>query len=445
MGKKKQISIGCPQVTKIKISELTEAEYNPRIITDSALDGLTASLKKFGCVEPIVVNTRGAMKRIVGGHQRVKALARLGQKEAVCITVDLDKNEEKLLNITLNNPEIQGAFIKQLDDYIDELKGKLDTAEYLDLRIDCLRGGAGIKEKDGKCLDDEIPKPPKKAKTKKGDLWILGDHRLLCGDSTNDEDVSRLLNNEKPALFAIDPPYCIDYTGKDRPGDGKDWSGVYKEIDIEDPKQFMTKFLCIGLKYVQKKTAVYLWHADKRRYMVKEICDELGLLIHQVIIWVKPCAVLGYSFYMWRHEPCLLIWKKGDAPEYKSKDKSIGTIWPVGYIKSGDPTTPEYYTDVWELDWSGKKRNPGFEHPTVKPVEVFAIPMRVHTRVGDMCYEPFSGSGSQIIAAEKLERRCFAMEKEPIFCDVAVKRWEQWTGKKALLETRRRRGRRVLD
>ena len=160
---------------------------------------------------------------------------------------------------------------------------------------------------------------------------------------------------------------------------------------------------------------------------------QLGVLIHQQIIWVKPCAVLTYSFYSWRHEPCLLMWIKGYKPPYKPKDKSIGTVWVHSFMRSGDPTTPEYYTDLWELDWEGKKRNSGLEHPTVKPTEVFAIPMRVHTGPGDICYEPFCGSGSQIIAAERLNRRCFAMEIEPVFCDVTIKRWEDFTGKKANL------------
>jgi len=281
--------------------------------------------------------------------------------------------------------------------------------------------------------DDEIPKPPKKAVTKPHDLWILGQHRLFCGDSTKQADVKRLMGRRKASLFATDPPYCVDYTGADRPTGGKNWSDVYHETDIEDPARFMIEFYTVGLRYVLNNTALYLWHAGKRRRMIEDVCEELGILIHQQIIWVKPCVVFGYSLYAWRHEPCLLMWIKGKKPPYKPKDKSIGTIWPVGYIKSGDPTTPEYYTDVWELDWEGKKRNPGIEHPTVKPVEVFAIPMRVHTRPGDICYEPFCGSGSQIIAAEKLGRRCFALELEPVFCDVAVKRWEEWTGKKARL------------
>jgi len=167
--------------------------------------------------------------------------------------------------------------------------------------------------------------------------------------------------------------------------------------------------------------------------LIEEVCNELGILIHQQIIWVKPCAVITFSYYVWQHEPCLLMWVKGDKPKLRPRDMTIGSVWYVGYQREGDPTEPKYYTDVWELDWEGKKRNSGLEHPTVKPVEVFAIPMRVHTRIGDICYEPFCGSGSQIIAAEKLERRCFAMEIEPVFCDVAVKRWEQWSGKKAKL------------
>jgi len=120
-------------------------------------------------------------------------------------------------------------------------------------------------------------------------------------------------------------------------------------------------------------------------------------------------------------------------PKYDVKNKSLSTVWPVSFVKTGDPNTAEYYTDVWELDYDGKNRPMGVEHPTVKPVEVFAIPMRVHTKPGDICLELFSGGGTQIIAAEKLSRRCFAMELEPFFVDVAVKRWEEWTGKKAEL------------
>jgi len=424
-----------PEFRKFQLSALNPAVYNPRVISDENLEGLKNCLAKYGCIEPIVVNVRDGRNVIVGGHQRQKALIKLHGKdcEATCVVVDLDTTDEKLLNIALNNPHIQGDFVENLDEYIDQLRSELpDDKDYLDLQIDRLKSEIDeVPEKTGNIEDDDIPEPPKETITQLGDLWILGEHRLLCGDSTNPEHVARLMDGKLASLFATDPPYCVDYTGADRPNGGKDWSDVYHEVDIPSATAFIRAFYEVGLKVVKPHTALYLWHASKRRREIEDVCNELDILIHQQIIWVKPCVVLAYSFFSWRHEPCLLMWKRGQRPPYRPKDKSIGSVWPVGFIKSGDPNTPEYYTDVWELDWDGKKRPVGFDHPTSKPVEVFAIPMRVHTQPSDICYEPFCGSGSQIIAAEKLSRKCYAMELEPVFVDVAVKRWEQWTGSKA--------------
>lgn len=196
----------------------------------------------------------------------------------------------------------------------------------------------------------------------------------------------------------------------------------------------MLSFYKNAFDYLRPNTAMYLWHASRKLPEINSVCDELGILNHQQIIWVKPCVVLTYSVYSWRHEPCLLMWRKGQRPVYDVKQKHLSSVWPLSYIRSGDPNKPEYYTDVWDLDYDGKAHpSTKIEHPTVKPVECFAIPMRVHTKPGDICLETFSGGGTQIIAAEKLSRRCFAMEVEPFFVDVAVKRWEAWTGKKAKL------------
>jgi len=421
-----------PEISDIKLSEIKPAPYNPREITNEALSGLRHSLEKFGYVDLLVVNKRNM--HIISGHQRYKILQAEGVETAPAILVDVDEIQEQAMNVTLNNQEIAGQWTQALIPLLERLR-KEAADDYLALRLKNLRdsvGDMGVENLgDGKTLPDDIPEPPKEAITRKGDLWIMGEHRLLCGDSTNEGDVARLMDNQKASLFATDPPYCVDYTGADRPTGGHDWSGVYHEVDIPDAKEFIKKFYAVGLKHIKENTALYLWHASKRRGMIEDICDELGVLIHQQIIWVKPCAVLTYSFYSWRHEPCLLMWIKGQKPPYKPKDKSIGSVWMIDFLRSGDPTQAEYHTDVWELDWEGKKRNPGLHHPTVKPTEVFAIPMRVHTSPGEICYEPFSGSGSQIIAAERLNRRCYAMEIEPIFCDVAVKRWEEFSGRKA--------------
>ncbi|MEN6424035.1 MAG: DNA modification methylase [Phycisphaerales bacterium] len=439
---------GVPSIAVLRIEELQAADYNPRAISDEALAGLTNSVRRFGCVEPIVVNVRGGGRRIVGGHQRLKALQALGIEKALCVTVNCTPAEEKLLNLTLNNPQIQGRFIKEIESHIAQLRKEIgkDSA-FVDLRIDALQRDLGIEgEKAGRVPDDDAPKPAKKAVTKLGDLWRLGEHRLLCGDSTQPDDVKRLMGRHKASLFATDPPYCVDYTGKNRPGNnGKDWSDVYRETEIKDARGFVKAFYETGLPYVLDAAPLYLWHADRRRSLIEEVCSGFGLLVHQAIIWAKPCVLLGYSFYGWRHEPCLLMWRRKHKPKMDLAGRKITnhvtSVWPVGYQKTGDPTTPEYYTDIWELDYDGKKHPTGIGHPTVKPVEVFAIPMRVHTKPGDVCYEPFAGSGTQIIAAEKLGRRCLAIEKEPVFVDVAVKRWEEWSGRKAERDKRCRRGR----
>jgi DNA modification methylase len=451
MAKKQRID-ACPEVRTFKLSDIHEAPYNPRVISEEALEGLAFSIQKFGCVEPIIVNVRDGRNIIIGGHQRRKVLAAGGVKECLCVVVDLNEKQEKVLNLSLNNTEIQGRFIELIGEYIDNLSGDVGDKLLLDLKINLLRGEIEDQGKDGNIPDDDVPEPPENVVTKPGDLWILGNHRLICGDSTKPETYKQLMEGHKASLLATDPPYCVDYTGADRPKSegkkgGKDWSAVYKEVKIRNAMQFYYNFYAAAMEHLHKNIAFYLWHASRRRSEIEHVCQELGILVHQEIIWVKPCAVMTYSFYNWQHEPCLLMWRKGQKPPIRPQHKSLSSIWVVGFEREGDPTEPDYYTDVWKVDWDGKKRQPmDIEHPTVKPVELFARPMRVHTRPGDITLEPFCGSGTQIIAAEKTDRRCFAIEQEPFFCDVAVQRWEAWTGKKAKRKkTKCRCGRRVSD
>jgi DNA modification methylase len=161
--------------------------------------------------------------------------------------------------------------------------------------------------------------------------------------------------------------------------------------------------------------AIYCWHAHKRCGEIQRIWHDLGILDHQQIVWVKPTAVFGRSVFHYRHEPCMLGWKKGEMPPHDGSHQ---------------------YDTAWEVDWNGKGRIIGNEHPTEKPVELFARPLRKHTRRGEVVFEPFSGSGSQIIAAEQLGRLCRAMEISPPFVDVAIRRWERATGKVATLDGR---------
>lgn len=283
-------------------------------------------------------------------------------------------------------------------------------------------------------MDDVPVVDPGVIASKTGDLWILegtrATHRLLCGDATVDADVLRLMNGERAALFATDPPYLVDYTGADRAGSGKDWSSVYHEVDIKDARAFWSATLGLGIQACVEDAPWYCWHAHRRVEDILAVWHELGVLCHQQIIWVKPLAVFGRSYWAWQHEPCLFGWREGHKPAHDGDvSQKRTTVWRIGFETRNDDGIPD--SDVWELDWEGKKRPTGAEHPTQKPVGVFAIPMRKHTKPGDICYEPFCGSGSQIVAGETTGRRVYAMEIEPHFVDVAIKRWQTLTGRQA--------------
>jgi DNA modification methylase len=419
-----------PDIQEIRMSGIKPFAGNPRDITTEALSGLRSSLEKFGYVDLLIVNKRNM--ELIAGHQRLKLLQEAGAETVLCIMVDVDDLMQQTMNITLNNQAIAGYWTQALIPILEKLRQETPE-DYMNLRLKELREECQDLEIEqlGNTLPDDIPPAPKEAITKLGDLWILGEHRLLCGSSTNSADVCKLMDGQKAKLMATDPPYLVDYTGDDRPKAGKDWSNLYHEVDIPDAYVFYKDFLSIALQHTEKNSAIYMWHASKRIDVIQKVFNELQILIHQMIIWVKPCAILTYSIYPWRHEPCIFGWLQGNKPKINGTANQTGTVWITGLLRTGDPESPEYYSDIWEVDWEGKKRSPGKDHPTIKPTEVFAIPMRVHTTSGDICYEPFSGSGSQIIAAERLSRRCFAMELEPVFCDVAVLRWEQFTGKKA--------------
>jgi DNA modification methylase len=228
-----------------------------------------------------------------------------------------------------------------------------------------------------------------------------------------------VMAGDTAALLSTDPPYCVNYTGMDRPihdgkPSGKDWSHVYREVDIKDLGKFLDGVFTAVLPHVRDDAGVYVWHAHTQQPTIAATFEKHGLLLHQIVCWVKPCATFGHSYYRWKHEPCAFGWKKGNKPAHG-----------FGQLDS-----------VWEIDWDGKARVVGNEHPTEKPTRLFEIPMEVHTKPGAIVIEPFSGSGSQIIAAEKLRRRCRAVEIQPAFVDVAIRRWQKATGRDATLDGR---------
>lgn len=281
---------------------------------------------------------------------------------------------------------------------------------------------------------DKAGELQKKWGTKDGQLWKIGRHRLLCGDSTKAEDVMRLVGDDRAVLFATDPPYAVGYTSGAHPQSwvnkgatnrDKDWSEHYEEAKTADVKnaakaglELYRGFIGTAIRHaVVRNAAWYCWHASRRQMMLESVWNEFSAFVHQQIIWVKTRPVLTYSTYLWQHEPCLFGWIRGETP--KMLRSQVGQ------------TAGEFPTTVWEVPSSEVETD---AHPTCKPCRLFGLPMEMHTERGDLCYEPFAGSGSQLVAAEQLGRRCYAVEKSPAFVAVVLERMADLNLKPELVE-----------
>jgi DNA modification methylase len=295
-----------------------------------------------------------------------------------------------------------------------QLAGAIDGIGFGDAEIKELL--SGLEDLNATELEDSGAGPlPEQPVTREGDLWLLGEHRLLCGDSTSTDHMSRLMNGETASLLATDPPYLVDYQGGNHP---QSWSNDERVKDkhwddYHDPQaglEFFTAWLRTALPHCRQDVPIYQWHATRRQMLVEQAWQANGLLAHQVLVWRKARPVLTRCHFMWASEPCFYGWRQGHVPERKP---------------------PPNETTVWDVDQRGEQDG---IHPTQKPVELFRRPISWHTLRGEICLEPYSGSGTQIISAEELGRRCFAMEIAPAYCDVAIHRWEQATGKSATLD-----------
>lgn len=398
-----------PIIKTLSLDDLAPADYNPRTISDDALDGLRKSIERFDLVQPIIWNER--TKRIVGGHQRVKALRQLGRTEAQVVVVDLPETEEKALNIALNSPAIAGEFTDDLQALLDEIAQE-DEALFEDLRL----GELVIEVEEASAVvgltdPDAIPEAPSDPITKQGDLWLLGRHRLLCGDSTNALDVARLLGDAMPSLMVTDPPYGVEYDPswrasipdkKRKKGSSKNKNtqklGVVEKDDKADWRDAWALW---------DGDACYVYHAGLFGAVVLESLEACDLIARSQIIWGKENFTFGRGDYHWKHEPCWYAVRKGRSSG-RNDDRTQATVWEIP-----------------------ARDDSGHGHGTQKPVECMARPIRNH--VFSEVYDPFLGSGTTMIAAEKEGVTCYGMEISPRYCDVIVKRWEDFTGQKAVL------------
>lgn len=383
------------------IDSLLPASYNPRSISAEAMEGLKASIKRFGQVQQIVRNTRTG--HIVGGHQRVQAMKALGIERVEVKNVDLSDAEEKALNVALNSPAISGVFTANLNELLDEIKGSMPV-DYEAMLLDQLRIPTEIVPAEGLCDPDEVPEAPAEPKTKFGDLYRLGEHRLLCGDSTNVQHVERLMDGEKADMVFTDPPYNIAYEG-----------GTKKRTLIENDNmdggefyQFLVAIYTNLFAVMAPGASIYVSHADMERVNFTKAFVDAGFHLSSIIIWAKNNATFGRQDYFWKHEPILYGWNSDGAHKWYG------------------PTNEE---TIWEIDRPSRSE----EHPTMKPVALVERSLKNSSLPGHSVLDVFGGSGTTLLACETLKRKAKLLELDPRYVDVIVSRWEKFTGKKAEL------------
>jgi DNA modification methylase len=386
------------EFAKKKVTELIPADYNPRKDLkpdDAEYKKLKRSLEQFGYVEPVIWNkTTG---RVVGGHQRLKVLIDMGITEVDCVVVELDETKEKALNIALN--KISGEWDKdklmlviadlQGEDFDVSLTG-FDAVDLDTLFKDSERDG--VKDDDFD-VDAELKKP---AITKQNDVWILGNHRLVCGDSTKEITYKVLMEKTKANLVVTDPPYNVNYEGT---------AGKIKNDNMNNDSFY--KFLLDAFtnteKFMESDASIYVFHADTEGLNFRQAFSEAGFYLSGTCIWKKQSLVLGRSPYQWQHEPILFGWKKtGHHKWYADRKQST----------------------IWEYD---RPKNNAL-HPTMKPVNLLAYPILNSSMSNAVVLDPFGGSGSTLIACEQTHRICRMVELDEKYCDVIVHRYRDLVG-----------------
>ena len=380
------------EIKIVKVSDLVPYENNPSK-NDGAGDAVANSIKEFGFKIPLVIDKDNV---IVCGHTRLKAAKKLKIKEVPCVIAE-DLTEEQIKAFRLADNKSAEIAEWDVDLLVEELK---DITE-----IDMTEFGFDVSELDDEEIveddfDEELPEDPI---TQLGDIWELGNHRLICGDSTDPDVIAELMRGGQADLLLTDPPYNVDYEGKT-----KDALKIQNDkMGNDDFHQFLREAFFAADTVMKPGAVFYIWHADSEGYNFRGACFDVGWTIRECLIWNKNSMVLGRQDYQWKHEPCLYGWKDG-AGHYWGSDRSQTTV----------------------IDWD--RPTASTLHPTMKPIGLFAYQIENSSRVGDNVLDLFGGSGTTLMACEELDRNCFMCELDPRYCDVIIKRWEDRTGKKAV-------------
>ena len=431
-------------ITNMKISELKEYENNPRLINDEAIERVAASIKEFGFKVPIIVDEDNV---IVAGHTRKLAARSLGMEEVPVIIAD-DLTEEQIKAFRLADNKVAEYSEWDLELLSEELLN-LDSA--MDFEMEDF--GFDDSDKNIEVEEDDFDAEGEAEEIRSNQdettgLWQLGRHRLFCGDSTKKDDVIHLVGEEDVDMIFTDPPYNVDYEG----GTGLK---IQNDNMTDDDFYAFLKGAYDAMYAVTKPGgAIYVCHADSQSSVFRIAYDEAGFLLKQCLIWVKNNIVLGRQDYQWKHEPILYGWKPGAAHNWYNDRKQTTVIEDSTNItvsKQADGNYITFYNGMDELTikvpeyevidnngslestiWRIDKPQRSAEHPTMKPIELCARAIKNSSKKGDVVLDSFGGSGSTLIACEQLGRSARIMEFDPVYVAVIIKRWEEYTGEKAV-------------
>ena len=393
-------------IVKMRMEDIHPYQNNPRK-NNQAVEAVAESIRQCGYVAPIIVDEDNV---ILAGHTRYKALKQLCYTEAeVVVKAGLSEEQKRKYRLLDNKTNELAEW-----DY-DLLEEELDGLDFGDLQLDW-----GVGQKEPEVVEDNYtPEPPEEPKSKLGQVYQLGRHRLMCGDSTNPDDVEKLMNGELADMLLTDPPYNVNYEGS---------AGKIRNDNMDDSsfREFLRLAFFCAQKSMKPGAAFHIWHADSEGYNFRGACRDVGLIVRQCLIWVKNSLVLGRQDFQWQHEPCLYGENPLDEEEFDQHEPALYG-WKGGaahhWYKNRKQTT------VLQFDRPTASR----EHPTMKPVLLFNYEMLCNSKEGDIVLDLFAGSGTTIIAAEQNGRTAYCMEYDPKYVDVIIDRWEKLTGEKAVL------------
>lgn len=423
------------KIEEMAVAELIPYERNAMQHDDRQVRNVMESIKQFGFAQPVVVDKN---KIVIIGHCRLIAAKRLGLR-----TVPVLKKEELT--------EEQAQKLRLLDNKLNEspwdaelLAEDVPELDWSGFDIDWEIEQMGDEAVD--IVETEAPEPPEEPQAKVGDIYQLGQHRLICGDSTDPEVIKKLMDGATADLLLTDPPYNVDYEAKEkallkaRPNkrvqQGQKTEIKNDAMDAERFRAFLIAAFTAAQEVMKPGAAFYIWHADTEGLNFRIAATEAGMQIRQCLVWVKQHFVLGRQDYQWIHEPCLYGWTEG-AAHYFINDRTQSTVkeYPQDLTKLKKEELINIIKDIQQEPTSIIKKdkpNRSALHPTMKPTELMADLIKNSSRPGENILDTFGGSGTTLMAAEQLNRRCFMCELNPVYIDVIIQRWEEYTGKQAV-------------